>query len=87
MAQPDLTDPAQRAAYRRELKAYGRTWRRIGLALLVTGVAAAVVRGRGFEPLSLALVVGGWAVLVPVIIARSRYQRRRMTEGDSDSKP
>lgn len=86
MAQPDLTDPAGRAAYRRELKAYGRTWRRFGLALLVTGVAAALVRGGGFDPLSLALVLGGWAVLVPVIVARSRYHRRRMTEGDNDPK-
>lgn len=84
MTRPDLNDPIQRAAYRRELNAYGRTWRRFGLALLVTGVAALLVRGGGFDPLSLALVLGGWAVLIPVIIARGRYHRRRMADGDSD---
>ena len=84
MARPNLTDPAERAAYRRELQAYGRAWRRFGLALLVTGVAVVLVRGGGFDLLSLALMLGGWVVLVPVIIARSRYHRRRMAEGEKD---
>jgi hypothetical protein len=82
MVRPDLTDPAERAAYRRELGDYGRTWRRLGLALLVTGVAVALLRGSGFDPVSLGLVLGGWAVLIPVIIARGRYHRRRMGEDD-----
>lgn len=82
MARPDLTDPAQRAAYRRELKAFARPWRMLGLALLVAGVAVVLVRGQGFDPLSVGLVIAGWAVLVPVIVARSRYHQRRMAEGD-----
>lgn len=83
MARPDLDDPVQRAAYRRELKAYARPWRLLGLALLVAGVVVALVRGGGFDPLSLALVAGGWAILVPVIVARGRHHRRRMAEGES----
>ncbi len=82
MIRPDLTDPAQRAAYRRELKAFARPWRMLGLALLVAGVVVVLVRGQGFDPLSVGLVIAGWAVLVPVIVARSRYHRRRMAEGD-----
>ena len=82
MARPDLTDPAQRAAYRRELKAYARPWRMLGLALLLAAVVVALVRGQGFDPLSLALMIAGWAVLVPVIIARGRHHRRRMAEDD-----
>jgi uncharacterized membrane protein YjjP (DUF1212 family) len=84
MPRPNLDDPVQRAAYRRELKAFARPWRLLGLGLLVAGVMVALVRGGGFDPLSLALVVGGWAILVPVIVARGRYHRRRMAEGDSD---
>lgn len=84
MARPDLDDPAQRAAYRRELKAYARPWRLLGLALLLAAVVVALVRGQGFDPLSLGLMAAGWAVLVPVIVARGRHHRRRMAEGDSD---
>ncbi|MDP1908845.1 MAG: hypothetical protein Q8K85_11140 [Hyphomicrobium sp.] len=84
MARPDLSDPVQRAAYRRELKAFARPWRRLGLALLLAGPMVVLVRGEGFDPLSLGLVVAGWAVLAPVIVARSRHHRRRMAEGDSD---
>lgn len=44
----------------------------------------ALVRGQGFDPLSVGLMIAGWAVLVPVIVARSRYDRRRMAEGEGD---
>lgn len=84
MARPDLTDPVQRAAYRRELKAFARPWRLLGLALLVAGVVTVLVRGRGFDPLSVGLVIAGWSVLVPVIVARGRHHRRRMAENDRD---
>ena len=84
MARLDLTDPVQRAAYRRELKSFARPWRLIGLALLVAGVVVALVRSRGFDLLSVGLVIAGWAILVPVIVARGRHHRRRMAESDRD---
>lgn len=84
MAKPDFSDPVQHAAYRRELRAYARPWRLFGLMLLVSGVIVALVRGDGFDAFSLGLVMAGWAVLVPVIVARSRHHCRRMAEGDSD---
>ena len=82
MTRPDLTDPVQRKAYRRELRAFARPWRLLGLALLVAGVVVVLVRGEGFDPLSVGLVIAGWAVLIPVIVARSRYHQRRMAEGE-----
>lgn len=84
MPRPNLDDPIQRTAYRRELKAFARPWRLLGLALLVAAVVVVLVRGRGFDPLSVGLMIAGWAVLVPVIVARGRYHRRRMAEGDDD---
>ncbi len=80
MNRPDFDDPDQRRAYRRELKAVARPWRWLGIALLLGGVGVVPVRGRGFDPLSLALVAAGWAVIIAVIVARSRHHRRRMAE-------
>lgn len=80
MAGPDLNDPVQRAAYRRELRDYGRPWRLLGMALLLAGLAVVLVRGAGFDWLSAGLIAAGWAVWIPLIVARSRYHRRRMAE-------
>ena len=80
MARPDLKDPEQLRAYRRELGAYARPWRLLGLALIVAGVAVLLIRGEGFDPLSVALILAGWLVWIPVIVARTRYHKRRMAE-------
>ena len=80
MSKPDLRDPAQRNAYRAELRRVYRGWRWLGLALVVAGLAAMLWRGEGFDRLSLGLVAAGWAILVAVIVLRTRYHRRRMSE-------
>ena len=80
MARPDMTDPQQLAAYRRELHAVGRPWRWAGLALVVAGAGVMLARGKGFDPLSIALLAIGWAILIAVIVTRTRYHRQRMAE-------
>jgi hypothetical protein len=50
------------------------------LALILAGVAVLFVRGEGFDRLSVALIAAGWLVWIPVIVARTRYHRRRMAE-------
>ncbi|MBV8908268.1 MAG: hypothetical protein JOZ20_04640 [Sphingomonas sp.] len=80
MTKPDLSDPAQRAAYRRELIRLYRPWRWLGLAIVVAGVAAMFLGGHGFNTISLVLLGVGWAILIGVIIARTRYHQRRMRE-------
>ena len=85
---PDLSNPAERRAYRRELMAYRRSTRLIGLAIVIGGllmVAWPRVTGRWVMVGSLSLeligwiaIVLGWAVLVAVIVLRTRYHRRRM---------
>ncbi len=80
MARPDLHDAEQRRAYRKELRALHRPWRWLGLAIIAVAIIILFVRGGGFDPLSLSLLVVGWAVLVGVIIARTRYHKARMAE-------
>jgi drug/metabolite transporter (DMT)-like permease len=78
MTRPNLSEPAERAAYRRELIRLHRGWRWLGLAIVTAGVAAMFVGGHGFNTLSLVLIGIGWAILIGVIVARTRYHRRRM---------
>jgi hypothetical protein len=84
---PDLADPEQRAAYRRELIRYARGWRWFGLAIVTVGVAAwlwALYAEPEIEALRTAgwmLVAFGWAILIGVIVARTRHHKARMAEG------
>ena len=89
MAKPDLTDPAARAAYRQELRAYGRHGSWLGLTLLaLSAVLLAWPRMGGpwmLGPLPTqhwgwGLLAVSWAILLTVIAARSRYHRQRMRE-------
>ena len=75
---PNLKDPQERAAYRRELIRLHRGWRWLGLAIVCAGVAWVFVRGEGWDATGIALEIAGWAILVAVIVMRSRYHRRRM---------
>ena len=77
MTRPDLSDPQQRLAYRRELRRVYWKWRYAALALLVAGVL-----GSRFDPKhepwwTVLIVIGGITVL-GVIFARTRYHHRRM---------
>ena len=81
MAAPDLNDPVQRAAYRRELLGIARPIRYLGVALAVIGAVMIVIDAR-FTPLPKGLpwvVVGAAFVLMFAAIAmRRRYHQRRM---------
>lgn len=85
MVRPNLRDPDERAAYRRELHRYGTGWRWLGLALMLAGLAVLLKRGQGFDTLSVALIAAGWAIWIPLIVARTRYHRRRMAEPEAGS--
>ncbi len=81
MAVPDLNDPAQRAAYRRELLRVARPVRWAGVGLAVLGAALLVISRRwtplpGWLPWS---VVGCAFVLMAIgITLRTRRHLRRM---------
>ncbi len=79
MTEPsNLNDPASRPVYRRELLGLYRGWRWLGLAIVCAGVAWVLIRGHGWDWPGITLEVLGWAVLITVIVMRTRYHKRRM---------
>lgn len=84
---PDLSNPAARAAYRRELRSLARVPRIVGLILVLGGVALLAwprmggpwflgpIKTQGWGWLGIGL---GWTVWAWVIWYRSRYHKRRM---------
>ena len=82
---PNLDDPAERAAYQRELRRLMRVPRLLGLALVVIGTGMIIyARRAGIDgPLwavGWALVAFGWLNLFLIIYYRTRYHRARMAE-------
>ena len=79
MTRPDLNDPDERLEYRRELRAYLRPLRLAGLFCVVG--AGYWLMFRDLESSSAwAVMITGWALLIAIIVLRSRYHKRRMSE-------
>ncbi|MDH4745706.1 hypothetical protein OMP43_16905 [Sphingomonas sp. CBMAI 2297] len=78
---PDLRDPEQRRAYRRELMQVARGVRRTGVALAMLGSALILVNAY-WTPVpnivTLAAIVAGFALMLFGIGARAKYHKRRM---------
>jgi hypothetical protein len=79
MARPNLSDPAEYMEYRRELRAYLRPWRIAAVAIVILSAI-----WLGFVDISTrpawAAFIAGWAFLIVIIVLRTRYHRRRMSE-------
>lgn len=81
---PELADPDQRAAYKKELRAIAPLPRITGFVLIVLGVAGLFYtqfRATGEHDMRLAswlLIAAGWVLWVFVIVTRTRHHRRRM---------
>ena len=79
MTRPNLSDPAAQKEYRRELRAYLRPWRMAGLLLVIGACFWLLFRDRE-SPVAWAAMIGGWAILIAIIVLRTRYHLRRMRE-------
>jgi hypothetical protein len=77
MSKPDLSNPDQRLAYRIELRRVYRPWRYGALALLVIALVGSV-SDPAHERLWTVILIIGAVLTFAVIIARTRYHRRRM---------
>lgn len=78
---PNLNDPAERKAYRRELLGVARVPRRIGVALAVLGSALILVNAYWVPVpnlVTIAAIVAGFALMLMGIGMRTKYHKRRM---------
>ena len=79
---PDLTDPAQLAAYRRELGGVARGVRFGGVGVTVAGALAAAVRAFAWPALPVlvpvVLIALGVLLMLTAIALRTAYHVRRM---------
>lgn len=79
MARPDLGDTEELAEYRRELRAYLRSWRLLGLAFVIPTGLWLALKDPSSDVAWMGLGIGG-AICVAIIILRTRYHLRRMRE-------
>ena len=84
MTRPDLSDAANVAQYRAELRAVGRNQRLAGFGLVIAGAIAvwAAASAGAVGPMVLwagyAALTLGWAPILAALFQRTRYHRCRM---------
>lgn len=84
MTKPDLNDPVQRAAYRRELQGVARPLRYTGVAFALLGVMLAITRSKWAPQMPSAIPLAALALgvlnMVGAIAIRTRYHQQRMKD-------
>ena len=82
MTAPNLSDPAERAAYRRELQGVARPIRYTGISFALLGVGLAIIRRLWWpdlpEIIPIAAIALGAVNMVAGILIRTRYHQARM---------
>lgn len=82
---PNLSDPAERAAYQRELRRLMRVPRIMGLLLVAIGTGIVLYArfagiGGALPPIGWGVIAVGWLNLIAIIWFRTRYHKARMAE-------
>ena len=82
---PNLDDPAERAAYRQELRRLLRIPRLLGFLLVLGGTGLVIYAQRAgvqgpLKPIGFAVMGLGWLNLLMAVYFRTRYHRARMAE-------
>ena len=82
MAPPNLKDPAERAAYRRELQGVARGVRYTGVTLALAGAGLALARAQLWPGLPRGIVIAvislAMVAMAAGLVIRARYHRARM---------
>lgn len=86
---PNLDDPTERAAYRKELRRLMRVPRLLGFVFVILGTAIVIYAqragiGGALKPIGFGVMAIGWFNLLLILYFQSRYHRARMAE-DPDS--
>jgi hypothetical protein len=79
MTRPDLNDPDERLEYGREIRAYLRPWRMVGLISVTSASYWLLFQHRG-SPAAWVVMVAGWALVIAIVVLRTQYHKRRMSE-------
>src|SRR5688572_26651084 len=82
---PNLADPEEAAAYRRELRRLMRVPRLIGFLLVLAGTGIVIYAQREgisgpLKPIGFGVLAVGWLNLFAIIYYRTRYHKARMAE-------
>ena len=91
MTAPDLTNPEEKAAYKRELRGVARWQRGVGFGFIGIGALMVLARASGWaiwasegpDLFALAILAVGWGFLVWAMLLRTAYHRRRMSETEA----
>ena len=82
MTPPDLKDPVQRAAYRRELQGVAKPLRYSGVSFALLGALLAVVQRQWLPQMPTAIPLAAIALgvlnMLAAIVIRTRYHQQRM---------
>jgi len=79
MTRPNLHDPDERLEYRRELRVFLRPWRMLGLFSVIGAGYWLLFRDWGSSR-AWTVMGAGLVLLIAIIVLRSRYHKRRMSE-------
>ena len=82
---PNLDDPAERAAYRTEVRRLMRAPRLLGFLLILIGTGIVIYAQRAgiqgaLKPIGFGVMATGWLNLLAILWFQSRYHRARMAE-------
>lgn len=82
---PNLDDPAELAAYKKELRRLMRIPRLLGFLLVLAGTGIVIYAQRAgiqgpLKPIGFGVMGLGWLNLILVIYFRTRYHRARMAD-------
>jgi hypothetical protein len=82
---PNLDDPVERAAYRRELRRLMRVPRLLGFLFVLAGTAIIIYAQRAgiqgpLKPIGFGVMGVGWLNLLAILYFQSRYHRARMAD-------
>ena len=82
---PNLDDPAERAAYKRELRRLMRVPRLLGFIFVILGTAIVIFAQRAgvegaLKPIGFGVMGTGWLNLLAILYFQNRYHRARMAD-------